>query len=183
MKHLSHRSFVVQGRHAAAAVALAAVVGCGSSETNTQAQTAANRANYIENTRCAGVNEAQPTAAILGGQTVLGVRPLYSGKDPSKGDANEELHGAIVTVAAEPGVTPEWLNRMLECHSAAATLGQLTDETDPFFLPGAVVDITVQPAKDGFAINVSTNSPQDGQRILDRAKAWASANRPAVSSR
>jgi hypothetical protein len=50
---------------------------------------------------------------------------------------------------AQPGMTAEWLARVLECHSAAATLGQTADDPDPFFLPDAVVDITVQPAKDG----------------------------------
>jgi uncharacterized protein (DUF1501 family) len=103
--------------------------------------------------------------------------------DPGKGDVHAELRGATVTVAAEPGVTAEWLNRALECHSAGATLGQVADDGDPFFLPGAWVDITVQSAKDGFAIDVSTNSPHDAQRILDRALAWSPPKAPAVSLR
>jgi hypothetical protein len=183
MKQLNQYSFVLPSR--AAAVALAAgLFACASSGgTSPQAQTAAERANYIETTRCAGVNQGQPVAAVLSGQTVMGVRPLYGAMDPSKSDAREQLHGAIVTVAAEPGVTAEWLNRVLECHSAGATLGQTADDGDPFFLPGTVVDITVQPAKDGFAINVSTQSPQDAQRILDRATAWAPPRAPAVSMR
>jgi hypothetical protein len=187
MKQLSQHSFHLPARRVAAAAALVAIaaVGCGSSDTtNMPTKTAADHANYIATTRCNGVNEGQPVNALLSGQTVLGVRPLYTAVDPSKGGANEQLHGAVVTVAAEPGVTAEWLDRVLECHSAGATLGQTADDGDPFFLPDAVVDINVQPAKDGFAIQVSTNLPRDAQRILDRATSWAPAKvTPAVSLR
>jgi len=186
MKHLSHGSLLLPGHYAVTAAALVAiaVAGCGSSDTNAQAKTAADHANYIATTRCNGVNEGQPISALLGGQTVTGVRPLYRGTEPSKSDARAQLRGAIVTVAAEPGVTAEWLDRALECHSADATLGQMADDGDPFFLPDAVVDIAVKPAQDGFAIQVSTTSPRDAQRILDRATSWAPSKVvPSVSMR
>ena len=186
MKHLSHDSLLSPGRYAAIAATLVAIAaaGCGSSDTNSQAKTPADHANYIATTRCSGVNQGQPIASLLSGQTVMGVRPLYGATVTSKSDTREQLRGAVVTVASEPGVTAEWLDRVLECHSADATLGQTVDDGDPFFLPGAVVDITVQPSKDGFDIQVATNSPRDAQRILDRATSWAPSKVvPAVSMR
>ena len=186
MKHLSQDSLLSPGRYAATAAALVAIAaaGCGSSYSNSQAKTAADHANEIATTRCNGVNEGQPIASLLSGQTVMGVRPLYGATVTSKSDAREQLHGAVVMVASEPGTTAEWLDRVLECHSAGATLGQTVDDGDPFFLPDAIVDITVQPTKDGFAIQVATNSPRDAQRILDRATAWAPSKVvPAVSMR
>ncbi len=185
MKHLSRYSKVSQSGGVAVAFAVVAVTAaaCGSSDTNQQAKTAADHASYVENTRCAGVEESREADAIISGQSVSAVRPLYVAMDPSKSDVAEQLHGATVLVPAQPGMTAEWLNRVLECHSAQATLGQSQAPNDPFYLPDAVVDITVKPAKDGFAINVSTERTHDAQRVLDRANAWVQARGPAVSSR
>jgi hypothetical protein len=184
MKQLSQNAFVSKGRYAAAAVVLLGVAsaGCGGAPTPA-VQTAADHANYVESTRCVGVEPGQSVDTVLSGQAVIAVRPLYAATVPSKSDAQDQLHGAIVTVTAQPGMTAEWLDRVLECHSADETLGRTADRRDPFYLPDAVVDITVKSAKDGFAIDVSTFSPGDGQRILDRANAWAPSRAPAVSLR
>lgn len=186
MKHLSQYTAVSRRPTigvAGALIAIAAAAGCAPDVANEQAKTAAAHASYIQNTRCAGVQEGPDIDSVLSGRAVTGVRALYMAKDPSKSDVQDQLQGATVIVAAQPGMTAEWLDRVLECHSAAETLGQTADTRDPFYLPDAVVDITVQPAKDGFAINVSAGTPSNAQRILDRATAWAPRPPPAVSSR
>jgi hypothetical protein len=184
MKHLSQYPAVSRRLTLSTAGALIAIVAsaCGS-DTNAQVKSATDHASYIESTRCAGVQGGPDVNAVLSGQAVTGVRPLYGAKDPSKSDVQDTLQGATVTVAAQPGMTAEWLDRVLECHSAAETLGQTAGYRDPFYLPDAVVEIMVQPARDGFAINVSTASQSNAQRILDRATAWVSQRPPAVSSR
>jgi hypothetical protein len=185
MKQHSQNLAAVRGRSVPAAGALIAIAAAACTATNPdeQAKTAADHASYVENTRCAGVEEGPEVSEVLNGKSVTAVRPLYSSMESAKSDAHEELRGAIVTVSAQPGMTAQWLDRVLECHSAAETLGQRADNRDPFYLPDAVVDIAVQPAQDGFAINVSTLSPANAQRILDRANAWAPQRPPAVSSR
>ena len=59
-----------------------------------------------------------------------------------------QLRGAKLTVAALPGLTAEWLDRELECHSAHITLGRTASTPeDPFWLPDSTVDIDVRPTK------------------------------------
>jgi hypothetical protein len=185
MKQLSRFLAVSRRRRVAAAAALVAVAagGCAANDTDEQAKTVADHASYVEQTRCAGVQAGAEVNTVLSGQAVTAIHPLYSAPDGSKSIESQELRGATITVSAQPGMTAEWLDRVLECHSAAETLGQAPDHHDPFFLRDAVVDISVQPAKDGFAIHLSTYSPHNAQRILNRATAWAAVRPPAVSSR
>jgi len=130
----------------------------------------------MESTRCGPGGEDATLAPVLTGGGVQGVQPLYSETENVKSGMQRELRGATIAVAALPGVTPEWLDRVLECYSARATLGHTAAVTnDPFWLPGAMVDIEVRAAKDGFAIDVIGFSPADAQQILSRAEAFGKA--------
>jgi hypothetical protein len=99
---------------------------------------------------------------------------LYSSVEFGKSGEQSQLRGAVLTVNALPGVTAEWLDRELECHSARLTLGQSkSTPDDPFWLPGSSLDIDVRPAKDGFIIGVAGFSAADAHQILNRAQAFA----------
>jgi hypothetical protein len=138
------------------------------------AKTAVDRATFMERTRCSSSDDDKAIAPILGGQAVLGVRSLYSSTTSDKNGPVAELRGATLNVAALPGVTAEWLDRTLECHSAKETLGHDgAASDDPFWLPDATVDIDVRPAKDGFDIAVAGFSSSDARQILARANAFA----------
>ena len=52
------------------------------------------------------------------------MQPLYSSVEEAKSGSQSELRGAVLNVQATPGVTAEWLDRALECHSAKRVLGQ-----------------------------------------------------------
>lgn len=134
----------------------------------------------MERTRCASDDDDKALAPVLGGDAVQRVQPLYSTIEGAKTGHQSELRGAVVIVSALPGITAEWLDRALECHSAKEVLGhepKLSD--DPFWLPGSSVNIDVTSDRDGFNVAVSAYSANDARRILDRANAFAKSKTSA----
>jgi hypothetical protein len=135
-----------------------------------------DQALFMERTRCGpDVNDAS-LAPVLDGQAIKKVGPLYATIETGKAGEQSHLRGALLTVSALPGVTAEWLDRELECHSASLALGLVkATAEDPFWLPGSTVDIDVRPAKDGFLVGIAAYSPTDARQILDRAQAFVKA--------
>jgi hypothetical protein len=159
---------------AAAGVLAATTVGCaGQTPPQGGVKTPADRAAFMERTRCSG-DDDKLTAAVLNGTAIVGVKPAYSNVGDAKGGPQPELRSAIISVSALPGLTAEWLDSALECHSAKTTLGHApAASNDPFWLPEASIDIDVRPAKDGLDIVVTGYSPDEARRILGRASAFA----------
>jgi len=135
----------------------------------------------MERTRCAGDDDEKALAPVLSGSAVQGVKPLYNATEGARSGGQSVLRGATVTVSALSGVTAEWLDRALECHSAKVTLGRVPGASDdPFWLPGSSADIDVRSAKDGFDVAVTGYSSEDARQILDRANAFAKAKAGAT---
>jgi hypothetical protein len=79
--------------------------------------------------------------------------------------------GARVVLRARPGLTAEWLQRVLECHvaqGAAAGRAGEPDARSPLAVPGARV--RVQSVGDGFAVDVTASAPAAAREILRRAR-------------
>jgi hypothetical protein len=144
-------------------------------------RTPADEAAFMERTRCASDDTDKALAPVLSGDAVQRVQPLYSTIEGAKSGHQAELRGAIVTVSALPGVTAEWLDRALECHSAKEVLGhEPTPSDDPFWLPRSTVNIDVTSDRDGFNIAISAYSANDARQILDRANAFEKAKAAAA---
>jgi hypothetical protein len=156
-------------------LALIAVSACGPSSSTTQgAQTTVDRATFVEHTRCRAEDDEKNLAPVLSGDAVQGVQPLYTTIEGAKSGVGSELRGVTVTIRPLPGMTAEWLDRELECHSARATLGHgHAAPDDPFFLPTSFVNIEVRSATDGFDAEVVGYSPAEAAAILARANAFA----------
>jgi hypothetical protein len=153
-----------------------AAAACGQSQG---AKSPADHAAFMERTRCAPDDDDKTVAPVISGSAVVGVQPLYSKSGGGKSGPEFELRGATLSVTSLPGVTAEWLDRVLECHGAKATLGHSqTASDDPFWLPDTTVDIDVRDAKDGFAIAITGFSSDDARQILARANAFARAKTP-----
>lgn len=83
----------------------------------------------------------------------------------------EMLRGAVVTFRAVPGLTAEWLQRVVSCHVARnAALGHVVPEMPDCPLVPMAVDARVSTAGDGFTIAVSSNNPKTAREILSRAE-------------
>jgi hypothetical protein len=165
-------------------IALLAIVFSTAFSLNCEspAKSPIDQAQFMERTRCGpDVNDAS-LAPVLDGQAVNEVGPLYATIETGKAGEQSHLRGALITISALPGVTAEWLDRELECHSASVALGLIkATAEDPFWLPGSTVDIDVRPAKDGFLVGVAGYSPTDARQILERAQAFAKAKATPVS--
>ncbi|HXX68461.1 MAG TPA: hypothetical protein VEK07_14830 [Polyangiaceae bacterium] len=163
------------------AVSVGLALGC---EGAPPAQSPADRAAFMEKTRCGADVDENAIAPVLDAKAVEGVSPMYATVDFNKSGEQSQLRGATLRVSALPGVTAEWLDRALECHGARVVLGLTKPATpdDPFVLPGSILDIDVRPAKDGFLVGVAGFSAQDARKILDRAQAFGKAKTAPPSS-
>ncbi len=77
--------------------------------------------------------------------------------------SSTHLQGAVVTVAAQPGITREWLQRQVDDPAATAQTGC------PMAVEGATGRVT--STGDGFAITVTGRNRDAAKEILRRAQA------------
>lgn len=128
---------------------------------------------------CAGLGEDErdtsPFAHVEDIASVARLRPEYAGGrerqrfperfPPAKGG------GAVVTFVAVPGMTAEWLQRVVECHLARnASVGHV----DPAMpeCPLVLKDVTaeVRSTGNGFAVEMRSKDPAVASEILRRAR-------------
>lgn len=161
---------------AAFALAIASALACS------RPRSPADQAADLERAQCADMASMEEAALtpLFEPAQIAGVEPLYdTPADIDGSDANgwkNGIAGAKIQVRAMPGVTAEWLDRALECHSARRTLGKLSavEPNDPFWgLGGPPVDIQVRGQRDVFQVEIRAQSYDQGRRIFDRARAYA----------
>jgi hypothetical protein len=79
--------------------------------------------------------------------------------------------GAVVTFRAVPGLTTEWLQRLIDCHLARnAALGHDVPEMPDCPLVPAGVEARVTSTGDGFAVALRSESPETAREVLARAQ-------------
>jgi len=108
-----------------------------------------------------GVSTGSPCASPF--ENVTSVTP-YKVTQTNLRRSSTRLEGAVVNVAAQPGLTREWLQRQV---SAAP----VSDEQSscPLAVDGATARVT--STGDGFAITVSSPNRDGAKEILRRAQA------------
>jgi hypothetical protein len=161
----------------AVGVALAAV-GCATGSGSEPAKSAADQAAAMEQARCAPGFDQSILTPVLDREAVEAVEPLYSRAQDGKSGESARLLGAVVRVRPLPGMTAELLDRGLECYSARRVLGRIPDNStpnDPFWLPGRMVDIDAESARDGFEVGIRGQTVDDAQEILIRANAFVAS--------
>ena len=88
---------------------------------------------------------------------------------------NSKVTGATVTFRALPGMTQEWLQRVVDCHIARSnSMGGDMPEMAycPLMVKGA--SATVNSTGNGFAVTVQSTDPASAQEIVRRAQALKS---------
>jgi hypothetical protein len=107
---------------------------------------------------------------LRGNPNIENVAPSYvhvSGKSPG-----DHLVGATVTFRAVPGLTAEWLQRVVDCHIARNNaLGNVVPEMAYCPLVPKGVSAKVSSAGNGFAVQVESSDPKAAEEILRRATA------------
>jgi hypothetical protein len=177
---LEIEAVALKSRRWLSAILMAAAVSpaCAEAAPGEPARSVADEAAAMERTRCGPDVDESVLAPIVTGQAIDSVEPLYSRSASGKSETGERLHGALIRVRALPGMTAEWLDRALECHSARRLLGRVPREAapnDPFWLPGRAVDIDAKSGRDVFLVAVEGATLDDAQEVLIRANALMSA--------
>jgi hypothetical protein len=78
--------------------------------------------------------------------------------------------GAVVTFRALPGMTAEWLQRVVDCHLARnASLGHVVPEMPNCPLVPREVEAHVASTGDGFAVTIRSDNEESARDVLARS--------------
>lgn len=113
-------------------------------------------------------------------EDIASVEPLTERTGTSKAPS-QRTAGAVVTFRAVPGMTAEWLQRVVDCHLARnASLGHAVPEMPncPLVPNGAQARVT--STGNGFAVAIRSDDTATAREILSRAERLRSA--PASSA-
>jgi hypothetical protein len=165
------------------ALAATTVVSCAETSPS-QARSPNEEAAAVERSRCGPDLDETTLEPIFSHRAIESAEPLYARTSTDRAGPSARLQGAVIHVRAIQGMTVEWLDRALECHSARRVLGKIPEDVlrnDPFWLPGRMVDIDAQSAGHGFRVAVRGFTADDAQEILIRANAFAATSPSPVS--
>jgi len=136
------------------------------------------KAAQVEQAQCSN-GASQEDVRLLQSARVLKAEPIYAFVHTNDTD-EERVNGTRLVISAPAGVSADRLAQMLQCHSAAALLGQIDSSkfsNDPTWLPNAWLDIDVKPQAGNFAVTLSANTVGRNLQVLQRATAFADTHR------
>jgi hypothetical protein len=103
-------------------------------------------------------------------EDIASVQELITKTTTGKSTSSRQT-GAVVVIRAVPGLTAQWLQRVVDCHVARnAALGHNVPEMPycPLVPNGAAA--TVTPTDTGFAVAIRSDDPAVAHEILRRAQ-------------
>jgi hypothetical protein len=114
------------------------------------------------------------------------VKPLYAHMHDGKNGSFKRLMGVSLYVHPSEGVTPELLNRRLECHIARELIrGEPANPNDPFAPSGAQpIDVVVSSAGPTLKVDILASDFEQAKTVIARARAYvgqAPAAAPATT--
>jgi hypothetical protein len=138
---------------------------CGASTT---ARPSAATAFERERAACAEVPDADRDAGPFAQRDrIVRVEPLRQTVSPK---APAPVAGVAVYVRAAPGMTEQWLGRVIECHVAHGTT-LASSASDPLLVPDARIAVTPTPTE--FRIAITSDDGDEARRILIAGSALA----------
>ncbi len=129
-----------------------------------------------ETQACAGISDDdRDISPFAHREDIRSVSPYEEQVKAGKATTTKRV-GATVVFRALPGMTAEWLQRVVDCHLArAAAAGHQMPEMD--YCPLVLKDVTakVTSVGDGFAVNIKSEDGATADQILKRAEALVPA--------
>jgi hypothetical protein len=121
---------------------------------------------------CAGLSEEdRDMSPFHHREDIESVSPLIEELGSGKGVAKKDV-GATIVFRAVPGLTAEWLQRVIDCHLArAASMGHAMPEMSYCPLVPKGVKAKVESAGNGFSVRVSGDDAATIAEIKKRAAA------------
>lgn len=120
---------------------------------------------------CSGISEEdRDVSPFAHREDIEGVEPLSMPLSAKSGGFRAQ--GAAVRFRAVPGMTPEWLQRLVDCHLARnASMGHAMPEMSGCPLAVQGVTATVTSTGRGFAIQIRSDGAATALEIRRRAEA------------
>jgi hypothetical protein len=123
-------------------------------------------------------------ADALSPSVIETVQAAYMHTNQGAGGSDVRLRGVNLHMRPAVNMPVGVLQRALECHQAAVTLGHAPELTDdPYVLPGFWLDIDVSATNEGLMAAVLTDSPDDARHIVERAHRFAPDARLVMAPR
>jgi hypothetical protein len=141
------------------------VAGCQLSRPDPHVQAAAVQA------QCG--SEATIESRVADPRNIDRVEPLYATVSSTPNGMESRLIGAKVHMRQVDGLSAESVGVALECHAARDTLREPPNDTCPYAIPHAWVDIQVRPDPTGYEVALRGQDFNEAEQILSRAKAFA----------
>ena len=118
-----------------------------------------------ERSACEGVPEDESRAGLFKYQSAVErVDPLFA---DSNGKVPPNIAGARIYLHAVPGLTPEWLGRVLECH-LSHPVPCPSNEACP--LEVGPMRLDVRSTGNGYVVNAQAKGPESAAEVLRRAR-------------
>ena len=130
-----------------------------------------------EGRTCVGIDpEDRDVSPFERVDDIASIEPLIERSGGSK-TPSQRTTGAVVTFRAVPGMTAEWLQRVVDCHLARnASLGHVVPEMPNCPLVPNGAQARVSSTGNGFAIAIRSDDSATAREILSRAQRLRSAS-------
>ncbi len=138
---------------------------CGAT---TGAQPRAATAAEQERAACAEISDAERDAGPFARRDrIVGVEPIHQVVSPK---APAPIAGVAVYLRATPGMTEQWLGRVIECHVAHRS-ALAASSNDPLLVGDARIAVSTTPT--AFRVAITSNDQESAQRIFVAGNALA----------
>jgi hypothetical protein len=167
-------------------VAPIALSGCGSCSwfpLLPDNRTTVDKAHELSELCAEEEDAGPPPADALSPSLIASIEAAYAHMNAGAG-GDLRLRGVNLHLRPAVNMPVGVLQRTLECHEAAVTLGDATElPDDPYVLSGSWLDIDVSATKEGLVAAVLTDSPDDAKRVVERAHRFAPSARISLAPR
>ena len=120
---------------------------------------------------CSGISaEDRDMSPFAHKEDIVRAEPLFASLGSDKNRYSKPM-GAVVEFRAVPGMTQQWLQRVVDCHIARnAALGHVVPEMP--YCPLVPKDVTaiVKPTAAGFAVEIRSDDVETAREIARRAE-------------
>ncbi len=131
---------------------------------------AEQRPAEVATTGCSQLEAGHAEKTFYKSGQVYAARPVKERQFVSRAHQPERTVGAELYMHAQPGLTQEYLQRSLACHSVAGRPAHPNDPLHP--ANGSLKSLTVRSVGSNFVVKAVGDSPQAGKDIWQRARSF-----------